>query len=151
MAVVFMAFSDIIIGEHISPRLGRLFLFPLLALGVASVAYWHFTEEGGHGDLRLYVIVQYLPVLLIPLVLLFFPSRLSYVQLIWAVLVAYALAKLLELSDQLVFSLSHIVSGHTLKHLVAALGTYIFLVALRERHLLDSGTSVPQAAVVGGV
>jgi len=151
MAIVFMAFSDIIIGEHISPRLGRLLLFPLLALGAASVAYWHFTEEGGHGDLRLYVIVQYLPVLLIPLVLLFFPSRLSHVRLIWAVLGAYALAKLLELSDHLVFSLSHIVSGHTLKHLVAALGTYIFLVALRKRRPLDSGFSVPQAGVVRGV
>jgi hypothetical protein len=127
-----------------------LLLWPLLALGLLSVAYWHFTEEAGHGDLRLYIIVQYLPMALIPLILLFFPSKFSHVRLIWALLGAYGLAKLLELADEPVFSLFHVVSGHTLKHLVAALGAYVFLHALRRRHLLDSGTSVPAGAATRG-
>ena len=133
MTVVFMAFFAVIIGEHISPQFGRLLLGPLLALGVISVVYWHFTEAGGHGDLRLYVIVQFVPMVLIPLILLFFPSRLSHVRLIWAVLGAYGVAKLFELADEWVFSHSHVVSGHTLKHLFAALGIYVFLLALRWR------------------
>jgi hypothetical protein len=101
---------------------------------VVSVVYWYFTEAAGRGDLRLYVIVQFLPVVLIPLMLLFFPSRLSRVRLIWAVLGAYGLAKLFELADEWVFSLAHMVSGHTLKHLAAALGAYVFLLAVRRRH-----------------
>jgi hypothetical protein len=150
MAIAFMAFFAVIVGEHISPRLGQLLLWPLLALGVVSVAYWHFTEEAGRGDLRLYIIVQYLSMVLIPLILLFFPSKFSHVRLIWTLLGAYGLAKLLELADELVFSLSHVVSGHTLKHLAAALGACVFLYALRRRHPLGSGTSMPAGAVTRG-
>jgi ceramidase len=142
MAIAFMAFFAVIVGEHISPRLGQLALWPLLALGMVSVGYWHVTEAIGRGDLRLYIVVQYLPMVLIPLILLFLPSKFSHVRLIWIVLGAYCVAKLLELADELIFSLSReVVSGHTLKHLVAALGAYVFLHALRRRHPLDSGTS----------
>ena len=133
MTIVFMAFFAIIIGEHINPRVGRLLLVPLIALGVISVVYWYFTQEAGHGDLRLYIIVQYLPVVLIPLILLSFPSGLSHVRLIWTVLGAYGLAKVFELADAWVYSLAHMVSGHTLKHLLAALGMYVFLLAVRRR------------------
>ncbi|MBI2224282.1 MAG: ceramidase domain-containing protein [Betaproteobacteria bacterium] len=136
MAVAFMAFFAVIVGEHISARLGRLLLWPLLAFGLVSVAYWHVTEEAGRGDLRLYIIVQYLPMALIPLILLLFPSAFSHVRWIWALLGAYGVAKLLELADEPVFSALHVVSGHTLKHLVAALGVYLFLHALRRRHPL---------------
>ena len=133
MTLAFMAFFSVIIGEHISPRAGRLLLYPLLALGVASVVYWHLSEEVGRGDLRLYLIVQFLPMVLIPLILLLFPSRLSLTRMIWGVLGAYALAKLFELGDEWIYSQSHVISGHTLKHLAAALGMYFFLVAVRRR------------------
>ena len=133
MTIVFMAFFSVIIGEHISLRIGRALLFPLLALGVISVANWSITETAGRGDLRLYIIVQYLPMILIPLILLFFPSRFSHAHLLWIVLGAYGLAKLFEMADRQVFSLFHVVSGHTLKHLVAALGMYAFLYAVRHR------------------
>lgn len=138
MAVGFMAFFAVIVGEHIDARLGRLALWPLLALGLVSVAYWHFTEAAGRGDLRPYIIVQYLPMALIPLILLFFPSKFSHVRWTWALLGAYGLAKLLELADEPVFSVLQVVSGHTLKHLVAALGVYMFLHALRRRHPLGA-------------
>jgi hypothetical protein len=150
MAIAFMAFFAVIVGEHISSRLGELLLWPLLALGLVSVAYWHFTEEAGHGDLRLYIIVQYLPMALIPLILLFFPSRFSHVGLIWILLGTYGLAKLLELADEPVYSVFHVVSGHTLKHLAAAVGAYVFLHALRRRYPLDSGISAPADSVTGG-
>ncbi|MDZ7855183.1 hypothetical protein [Sphaerotilus sp.] len=46
---------------------------PLLtAWGVAtaSVLYWWFTEQGGVGDLRPYLLVQFLPMVLVPAALL---------------------------------------------------------------------------------
>lgn len=136
MAIAFMAFFCVIVGEHISPRLGRLLLWPLVACGLVSVAYWSFTEAAGRGDLRLYIIVQYLPMVLIPLILLLFPSGFSHVRWVWALLGAYGVAKLLELADEPVYSALQVVSGHTLKHLAAALGVYLFLHALKRRHPL---------------
>lgn len=138
MAFAFMAFFAVIVGEHISPRFGRLLLWPLLVLGLVSVAYWHFTEAAGRGDLRPYLMVQYLPLVLIPLILLLFPSQFSHVRWIWALLGAYGVAKVLELADEWVFSALHVVSGHTLKHLVAALGVYLFLHALGRRRPVDT-------------
>ena len=135
MAIVFMAFFAIIIAGYVSARAGRLAFVPLEMLGVGSVVYWHFTEVAGHGDLRAYIITQFLPIILIPLILLFFPSRLWPVRLLWAMLGTYVLAKLLEHFDAQVFALlGHTISGHSLKHLAAALGTWFFLLALRRRY-----------------
>ena len=103
-------------------------------LGVGSVVYWHLTEVAGHGELRPYIITQFLPIILIPLILLFFPARLWPARFIWAVLATYVLAKVLELGDQQVFALGHVISGHALKHAAAAFGTYFFLLAVRRRY-----------------
>ena len=65
MTICFMAFVAIVIGEHFNERFGLQMLAPLLLVGIASVAYWAWTD-----DLRLYALVQFLPMLLIPLVLL---------------------------------------------------------------------------------
>jgi len=141
MSIVFMAFFAIIIGEHVSPSLGRRLLAPFLLLGLASVLYWSSSERAHQGDLRLYILVQYLPAVLIPVILLLFPSRLSRVGFVWTVVALYALAKLFEAADHLVFSLGQIVSGHTLKHVVAAVGMYVFLLAVRRRR--DSHADAP--------
>jgi len=54
----------------------------------------------------------------------------------WAALIgAYALAKVLEAEDVQVFHLTHgALSGHTLKHLFAALAVLAVLVPLAPRH-----------------
>ncbi len=77
MTIVFMALLSATIGEQIDPGMGVRLLFPLLVIGVASILWWHYTERAGAGDLRLYVLVQYYPILLIPLILLLFPSPAS--------------------------------------------------------------------------
>jgi hypothetical protein len=69
MTVAFMALFALVLGVRIDTRLAQWLLWPLLVLGAASVVYWHVTELDGHGDLRPYALVQFLPVLLIPLVL----------------------------------------------------------------------------------
>jgi hypothetical protein len=77
MTLAFMAVFAIMIGEHISPRLGIRLLLPLLLFGALSVVYWRATDSGNGGDLRLYVIVQYLPLLLIPAIVLLYRSALQ--------------------------------------------------------------------------
>jgi len=129
MTLAFMAFVAIVIGERIDPHLGRRCLPFLLLAGVASVAYWHFSERRGHGDLRLYLLVQFLPLVLIPLIMLLFSPPHSKAWTIWGTLVAYVAAKILELFDERIFRLHGVISGHTLKHLAAAVGTYFLLVS----------------------
>lgn len=98
------------------------------AVATASVLYWWGTEQGGVGDLRPYLLVQFLPMVLVPAALLMrmaprgsAPGACVSDQAWWAVLALYGLAKLAESADAPLFdALSHLTSGHVLKHLLAA-------------------------------
>jgi hypothetical protein len=105
----------------------------LVGFGVVSVWWWQFTETTGAGDLRLYVLAQYYPLLFIPTVLLLFNS--PRVRRGWGPLLfcfgCYALAKLAETLDCSIYSLLGGVSGHTVKHLLAATATGFLVVRFR--------------------
>lgn len=122
MTVVFMSFFAVIIAERMSARLGLLLLAPLVVLGIGSVLYWDMT-----GDLRPYVLVQFYPMLAIPLIALLFPARLTRGRDLLGIIGWYAVAKIVELLDGAIFSLGELLSGHTLKHLFAAAATYAIL------------------------
>ena len=133
MTIAFMALFAMIIGEQISKELALTLVGPLIMFGAFSVAYWHFTELKGQGDLRLYVLVQFLPLLLIPLLLLLFPSPFNSSRGIWLALGFYALSKLFEALDKIIFDYGFGISGHSIKHVVAAGGTGCILWALTSR------------------
>jgi putative effector of murein hydrolase LrgA (UPF0299 family) len=133
MTIAFMSLFSTIVGEYISIQLAQKLFGPLLFFGAVSVIYWYVTELNGHGDLRAYVLVQFLPVLLIPLILWLFESKLNHDRYIWGVVGAYAASKLMELFDAGLYSAFGLLSGHSLKHLTAAFGTLIFYWALKER------------------
>jgi len=137
MTIAFMALFSAIVGETISPRIALKLFIPLLAAGMASVVYWHVSELNGSGDLRPYVLVQFLPIVLIPLMLVLFTSRLNGNKYIWGIIGAYAVSKLMEHFDARIYNTLGVVSGHSLKHLVAALATFIFYLALRNRQILS--------------
>lgn len=143
MAISLMAFFSVVIGERIDAAFGRRLLWPLVATGIAAVVYWGVTEARGSGDLRPYVVVQFLPVLLIPVILVLFPPRLAREGYLWATLLTYAAAKVAELYDAEVFHLLGVFSGHTLKHLLAAASAGLFLLALRRRTLVEGGHPLP--------
>jgi len=133
MTLFFMAFFSAVVGEHISTRAGRVIVLPLTAAGIASVFYWYATETKGNGDLRWYALVQYLPVVLVPVILLLFRAKVKPAAYLWAVLVTYALAKIAESFDRPLFAAMPALSGHSWKHLIAALGAYLYYLALRQR------------------
>lgn len=133
MTVAFMALFSIIISEFISVRVGSALLFPLVLAGISSVIYWHFTEAGGAGDLRYYAIVQFLPLFVIPVMLASFKSRYTQVVAYWGLISTYLAAKIFEHFDGAVFDLLTYISGHSIKHIVAALGLYILLISYRRR------------------
>jgi len=135
MTIAFMALFAIIIGEFISSELGRKILWPLIILGGVSVIYWYITETNGNGDLKPYILIQFLPMLLIPIILGFFPSAFTHIQGYWLLLGAYLLAKIFESYDESVYNLFHFISGHSMKHIVAAFGVWLLLRAYKKRKL----------------
>lgn len=129
MSVGFMALTVAVLAEWVNPRLERALLAPAIVLGIASVMYWHYTD-----DLRPYVLVQFLPLLMMPAVLFLSDCPQRGRGYLLAALVVYLAAKLAEHYDHAVFSLTgEIISGHSLKHLLAGLALFVVYRMLRRR------------------
>jgi hypothetical protein len=136
ITIAIMALSSIVLGEFVSTRLGAILLIPFVAIGILSVLYWYWSETTGNGDLRLYALVQFLPMIAIPIVLVFFNSVYTMTRGYWFLFSAYIIAKLCEHFDRGIYNFLGFVSGHTLKHLFAALGLYFLLLSFQRRHIV---------------
>ncbi len=129
MAVAFMALFVALLSERIDDRIERYCLLPAVVVGIVSVVYWGCTD-----DLRLYGLVQFGPLLMLPVVLLLFETRFTQQRFLLYALVWYAAAKLCEAFDREIFIVTgRIVSGHTLKHLFAAAGVWCIYRMLVKR------------------
>ena len=128
LTIIFISFTCAIIADFINERLGLYLLGPLVLTGVGSVLWWDYTQTAGHGDLRLYMLVQYYPMVAIPLILWLYyrPSLKPMIGPIVWVVVWYVIAKLFERWDLPIYKTLGI-SGHTLKHLAAAASTWYFI------------------------
>jgi len=129
------ALVSALLSERVDARWGEpRALLGGFAFATLSVAWWWAGDGAGRGDLRPYLYLQVLPTLLIPAVLLLrlAPSpaaRCTASAGWWAVLLFYAAAKALEVADHAVLAWLGVVSGHTLKHLLAAAGAAWLLAA----------------------
>lgn len=132
MAVAFMALLAAVIGERLSRSAGRRLLVPFVLLGAASVAWWAWLD-----DLWPYAIVQFGSAVALLVIAVLFPSRYTQGNVLYAVLGLYGIAKFCELQDRAIYELGHWVSGHTLKHLVAALAGGLIVLSLARRRLRD--------------
>ncbi|MGD8833831.1 MAG: hypothetical protein PVJ84_03600 [Desulfobacteraceae bacterium] len=126
LTIVFMAFFAAVWGEHISATMGLKMVWPLTGIGLMSVVYWYVTESLGRGDLRFYALVQFLPMVLLPVMMVAHKSQLTGVAYIWGVIVAYALSKVAEVLDGPIYRALDGFSGHEIKHWVAAVGIFIY-------------------------
>jgi len=129
MMISFMALFVALLIENI-PEFNEKTVLPIaVLLGLSSVVYWDLTD-----DLRFYGFMQFTPLLAIPLMLYFFDGKYSHRRYLAYGLVFYVLAKVFELTDTLIFELTgQIVSGHTIKHLLAAGATYCIYLMLKQR------------------
>jgi hypothetical protein len=130
MAVAFMALFCAILSERLCPTLGKWLLGPAVLAGVGSVLYWARFD-----DLRPYYFVQFFPMAALPPLVLLFPPRYTGTRWLLAALACYVLAKVCEHPyDATIYrALGETVSGHTLKHLLAALAAYCLLRMLHSR------------------
>jgi hypothetical protein len=113
ITLVFMPLLALVISQWIGPVWGRRLLWPLVLFGIGSVVWWRFT-----GDLRPYAVAQFGPALV--LLPAFWFDR--TIRGLWPAGVLYMLAKVAETFDRGIYTAIP-VSGHTLKHLAAALAT----------------------------
>ena len=128
MSLGFMALYVALFTEHISLKSER-FLPLALLLGLVSVLTWVVTS-----DLRFYFWVQFSSFLTIPVILIFFRSYFTQKYWYGVTLVCYLLAKITEVKDHEIFAWTgENISGHTLKHLLAALGLAFLWWMLKKR------------------
>jgi hypothetical protein len=128
MTIVFMALVSIIISEFISSKHGRLILYPAILVGLLSVVYWMIFN-----DLRFYAMVQFYPMVAIPVILIFFKSKYNLTIGYWLLLLAYVIAKVLEYYDVQVNDSLAYISGHSLKHIFASIGLFALLYTYIKR------------------
>lgn len=117
MTISFMSLFSIIISEFIDLKTGLKFLAPAILIGLLSVVYWVV-----YNDLKVYMLVQFYPVIAILVILIFFKSKYNLTYGYWILLLAYIVAKFFEHFDCQTQSVLNVLSGHTLKHLVISAG-----------------------------
>ena len=139
MTIAFMSLIAAQIADRISVRAGLILLVPMLWIGAESVVYWRATERAGAGNVIPYAVLQAYAVVMLLLITWLQPSRYTRGNDLYWVFAAYVVAKLLELFDRPVLALGDAVSGHSLKHLAAALGGLVVCRMLMLRTLRAPG------------
>jgi hypothetical protein len=147
MTCSFMSLISVTLMERVGTRTGSLLFLPLLLLGMGSVVYWSVTAHYGHDDYRFYLFVQFFaPVVLVTLIGLF-PPRYTGIRYLVIAFGCYVLAKLFETWDYSIYRLGDAVSGHSLKHVTAAIACFWILRMLQVRRpTLPLSSSFPRSS-----
>ncbi|AQK98067.1 hypothetical protein Zm00014a_006964 [Zea mays] len=126
MTIAFTSVMAIFIIERVDDRAGAKSLAPLVIAGALSII--HFD------DLRPYAVVQFVPCIALPVMAIVIPPMYTHSSYwLWAA-GFYLLAKVEEAADKTIYNWTHqIVSGHTLKHLCAAMVPVFLALMLAKR------------------
>jgi hypothetical protein len=146
MTIAFMSLISAQIVDRIDVRTGLLALVPMLLIGIGTVVYWIVTERQGRGNVMPYVVLQAYVVIVLLKLTAMHPSRYTHGNAVYAVFAGYLLAKVFELYDRQIFELTGVVSGHTLKHVVAGLAGVPVAYMLWRRRLAGPATVATTAA-----
>jgi Ceramidase len=134
MTIVFTSFFALIYGWCFCTKMGFKIWLVSLVVGIYAVFYWQYTEHEFRGDLRLYAIVQFLPILLIAIIVATnFKKHTFLLKPISMIVLWYVIAKLLEHFDVYLFETTNFLSGHPIKHLAAAVATFYMYKMVRAQ------------------
>lgn len=131
-----LACAGLLVGVRGDTQPGLKTEIEAIVLGfcaVASVAWWVYTDRTGADDLRPYLLLQGLPLVLIPLWQAIHRAPRADRIAFAAATVLYVLAKLAEVLDHEIANVLGFVSGHTLKHLIATAATAAVVWGLTRR------------------
>ncbi|UGY14047.1 hypothetical protein [Bradyrhizobium septentrionale] len=131
-----LACAGLLVGVRGGTRPGLKTDIEAIGLGlfaVASVAWWVITDRHGADDLRPYLLLQVLPLILIPLWQSIYRAPRADRTAFATAMVLYILAKITEVLDHQIAGTFGFVSGHTLKHLIATAATAAVVWGLTRR------------------
>ena len=133
IALGFMALLSAVIAERISVSAGLRALVPLLIAGGLSVIYWRWSILRGNEDILPYAIVQYGAIAAIVVLAMCLPSRYTRGADFLVAVGIYGAAKITEVFDARIYALVQYISGHSLKHVLAAVAVWWLLHMLQKR------------------
>ncbi|XBI22701.1 hypothetical protein VPH35_063693 [Triticum aestivum] len=139
MTIAFTSITAIFIIERVDDRAGTKSLAPLVIAGALCILYWSFFD-----DLRPYAIIQFVPCIVIPVMAIVIPPMYTLAKILLFLFFKlisgfYLLAKVEEAADKPIYRWAHdIVSGHTLKHLCAAM-VPVFLTLMLAKRTIEPG------------
>jgi hypothetical protein len=117
MTLGFSGMIALIVSDRFAIGVGRKLAVGLVVLSVSHLMLWN----AGLSDLRPYIVLQYGGILLaVALVMVRWKWGVLSNSAIFAAIFLYGLAKVFEMKDLAVFEATASVSGHTIKHLLAA-------------------------------
>jgi hypothetical protein len=123
MTIGFMGLVILLILDRLSLQAGKMLIIPLLLLGMLTIVGWHTA----HLSLRPYLVVQFGCLAFSLLAVVFTKSNHVKNSSILVGLGLYILAKVTEGYDLLIFQSTTLMSGHTLKHLLAAIAIFYII------------------------
>ncbi|KAL8061137.1 hypothetical protein ABFX02_02G068700 [Erythranthe guttata] len=140
MTVAFTSIIAIFIIERVDERKGTWSIVPLILAGIVSIVYWRFFD-----DLRPYAVVQFVPCIVIPVMAILLPPMYTHsTYWLWAA-GFYLIAKIEEAADKPIYNFTfHIVSGHTIKHLCAAMVPVFLTIMLAKREIAEERVTLLQ-------
>jgi hypothetical protein len=138
MTCSFVSMVVVTFMERVNLRAGFFALVPALLLGILSVVYWMITTSLGNGDYKFYLFVQFFSPVLLALIIGLFRPRYSGIGYLVIAFGFYVAAKIFEEFDYSIYRhLGGLVSGHSLKHVTAAIACYWIFKMLQSRHPLN--------------
>ncbi len=130
MVVAFAGLAGLAVTERVSARAGVAAAWAFGMAGTVSIEVWRTS-----GDLLPWTVVQGGGMLLVLVVALFKPVPNAWGVPLVAVIAIYAVAKVSELADGAIFVWTGgWVSGHSLKHLIAALAAWPVIGAVKNKN-----------------
>jgi hypothetical protein len=103
-----------------------------VAIGISSILLWHFT-----GDLRPYMFFKHEPIIFIIVLLVFTTGAYDRSKDYFIALGLFLAATIIELADKQVFEILNVISGHTIKHLLAGLACWYLFKMIQNRQILE--------------
>jgi hypothetical protein len=128
MVIAFAGLLGLAVAGRISHRAGAAMVATVLLLGPMSVWFWLAS-----GNVLPWLVIQFGGMAII-LWMAFSKPMHDALAVRWGVVIAvYAIAKLLEAADHQIDALtSHVISGHSLKHLVSSFAAWPVVTALLQ-------------------
>jgi hypothetical protein len=133
MSLGIAAFVSIVIAERWHAWVGLRLLAPLAITGASTVVWWRLSGSLGSENLVPYLVFQGWAILTALLFLAGVQGRYRHGAYPALAVLLYGAALVAEQLDQAIFAMGGLLSGHTLKHLLAALAVYQLLRMLRRR------------------